>query len=410
MTAPEVSGYLLSDAKRELLRCIAESQGANSSVDGLVGWLLPTERELRSLSDVAREASVQIRTERSFQLLAALGYARAGNCLIAEFDSVLSEEFERLLGREPFAGGNLMPFCTDVVSLLGLALAVSGIGDPGLKTRFQNWTRRFVPRCLAMAGTSDWQRCFYASAQLLVGEQSGAPVPANPDVADVRLALHATGAFAEAYKETDDDQLQTLRLLLNETSASLDAVRAALRLRALEWIRRSCPVVVPGRIDVAELGDLLRGVESGLRYWTWESSPRTGRTGAEARQWHVEHEYHVQNLLGFLLRPFLPDLVPEENLPSVAHKKPRVDLYVPSLKLIIEVKFVYAGQRFQKVIDEISSDTSLYLVDRARYEHIIVFVWDDSRRNTEHDFLRQGLLKLSGIRDVVVVSRPGHWQ
>jgi REase_DpnII-MboI len=37
------------------------------------------------------------------------------------------------------------------------------------------------------------------------------------------------------------------------------------------------------------------------------------------------------------------------------------------------------------------------------------FVWDDSSRSQEHDYLKQDLRKRSGVIDVVVVSRPTDW-
>jgi hypothetical protein len=40
---------------------------------------------------------------------------------------------------------------------------------------------------------------------------------------------------------------------------------------------------------------------------------------------------------------------------------------------------------------------------------IIAFIWDDSARSHEHDYLRQGLRKLPGIIDAIVISRPSDW-
>jgi hypothetical protein len=75
----------------------------------------------------------------------------------------------------------------------------------------------------------------------------------------------------------------------------------------------------------------------------------------------------------------------------------------------VEAKFLRAGDKMQKSIDEISSDASLYNAMGNDCAGIIPFIWDDSARSQEHDYLRQGLKKLPGIIDAVIVSRPSDW-
>jgi REase_DpnII-MboI len=183
--------------------------------------------------------------------------------------------------------------------------------------------------------------------------------------------------------------------------------RAAVRLAALEYAVRAAPTLVPGRVSAERLVRLLERVPAGPRKWTWETQPRT--TSGTARQWHIDHEYHIQNLLWALLAPIFPDLDDEQYLAKIGQKSPRADLYIPSMKLIVEAKFLRAGERVQKIIDEISSDAGLYNAMGNDCAGIIPFIWDDSARSQEHDYLRQGLNKLPGIIDAVVVSRPSDW-
>ena len=105
----------------------------------------------------------------------------------------------------------------------------------------------------------------------------------------------------------------------------------------------------------------------------------------------------VQDLLYLLLAPVFPDLKDEEYFPSLGQKQPRTDLFIPSMKLIIEVKFVRNGDKFTKTIDEVGSDGSLYLTDGTNYSGIIAFVWDDSRRTEEHALLRDGLRQIPDL-------------
>jgi len=160
-----------------------------------------------------------------------------------------------------------------------------------------------------------------------------------------------------------------------------------------------------GSFSLEDVSKLLKRVLAGLRRWTSEGKSRT--QGGQPRQWCIENEYHVQNLLYFLLAAVFADIREEEYTRSVGQKKPRVDLEIPSLKLVIEIKFWHRRDRPQKIIGEIAEDTSLYLAQGSPHEQMIAFIWDDSRRTEEHDLLESGLKTLPGIFDVVIVSRPG---
>ena len=160
-----------------------------------------------------------------------------------------------------------------------------------------------------------------------------------------------------------------------------------------------------GSFSLEDVSKLLKRVPAGLRRWTWDPKPRT--KGGQPRQWYIENEYHVQNLLYFLLAAVFADIREEEYTRSVGQKKPRVDLEIPSLKLVIEIKFWHRRDRPQKIIGEIAEDTSLYLAQGSPHEQMIAFIWDDSRRTEEHDLLESGIKNLNGIFDVVIVYRPG---
>ena len=160
-----------------------------------------------------------------------------------------------------------------------------------------------------------------------------------------------------------------------------------------------------GSFSLEDVSKLLKRVPAGLRRWTWEGKSRT--QGGQPRQWCIENEYHVQNLLYFLLAAVFADIREEEYTRSVGQKKPRVDLEIPSLKLVIEIKFWYGKNNPQRIIEEISQDTSLYLAEGSPHEQMIAFIWDDSCRTEEHRLLKSGLKNLKGIFDVVIVSRPG---
>lgn len=156
---------------------------------------------------------------------------------------------------------------------------------------------------------------------------------------------------------------------------------------------------------VESVSQILRRVPAGLRRWTWEGRSRTGLSGSQ-RTWCIDNEYHVQNLLWFLLSPIFPDLKDEEYAAGVGTLHPRTDFYVPHLRLVIEVKFWRCGLSLKKVIEEIAADASLYLTEESPYERIVAFVWDDGARSEQHDALTKGLKSITGVVDAVVISRP----
>jgi REase_DpnII-MboI len=291
------------------------------------------------------------------------------------------------------------------VALLGLALGARFLRGEELETT-SKWMLGFVPRAAQLPAIEGWQRCFFAATLHAFGS-TDVPFPKDSSVADVRTAFRARSIDpGETSKEqAEADEHMTLGLFKQQIADDLPVVRAALRLAAFSWICRSAPVIVPGRIAINNITELLKRVPAGLRRWAWDEKPRT--KGGEARKWHIDHEYHVQDLLYFLLAPIFPDLKDEEYFSSLGQKQPRTDLFIPSMKLIIEVKFLRQTDKVTKIIDEVAADASLYLKEGTDYLGIIAFVWDASQRVEEHALLQEGLRQIRGVLDAIIVSRPG---
>lgn len=108
-----------------------------------------------------------------------------------------------------------------------------------------------------------------------------------------------------------------------------------------------------------------------------------------------------------MLAPCFPDLKEEEYTPSIGDYQPRVDLCIPSLQLIVEVKFMRASTRPKDIIEQVAADANLYFAAGSQYQHLIPFVWDDARRSEDHSSLEAGLKQIPNVADAVIVSRPG---
>ncbi len=400
-----VTEILLQDAADALRRRVMSFPELSPWNRAFLAWALHGDTPRDDLAPLAKTAATNFSTTRSYHDLATIGYAAHAYALDDIQAQALRHGLKWLCARPAEIAGEPAPFFTDAVALLGLALGARFLGGDELVITSQ-WMLGFVLRAAQLPAIEAWQRCLFSAALHALGSTE-LPLPADASVADVRTALRARSvAPGDAGRdEAEADERLTLGLLKHQVTEDLPVVRAALRLAAFSWIRRSVPVIVPGRITIPDLLNFLERVPAGLRRWAWEEKPRT--KGGEARKWHVDHEYHVQDLLYFLLAPVFPDLRDEEYFPSLGQKQPRTDLFIPSMKLIIEAKFLRQTDKITKVIDEVGSDVSLYLKQGTDYSGVIAFVWDDSRRVEQHALLQDGLRQIRGVLGTVVVPRPG---
>jgi len=395
------------DARAALQRTLAHRpQGDLAIVFGY--WILTVPTDVPESAKIVAAAMQRSGAQQDFQTVATLGFATASGLAGTGVSATLKQGLDRLAGRKPFVDEVPMAFCSDAVGILGVALGTQFLADASVSAKIVAWLSTFLKTIYDLDGTENWQRYLFQAADHVLGKGMGIPRPVLGEAEDVYVALKAKGIFPPASgKPAEQDEEKALNLVLSQGASQVSYERAAIRLAALEHIVRSAPAVVPGRLSAEDLVHLLERVPAGLRKWTWETQPRT--TSGTARQWHVDNEYHVQSLLWLLLAPIFPDLDDEQYLTKIGQKNPRADLYIPSMKLIVEVKFLRAGDKMQKIIDEIASDASLYNAMGNDCAGILAFIWDDSARSHEHDYLRQGLKKLPGIIDAVIISRPNGW-
>ena len=403
----DASDLLLADARSALERALTRRPQADPAIM-FTYWMLKRAGEKPEAMRIATAAAQRSGAQLDFQTVATIGFARESGLLGPDASGILKQGLERLAGRQPFVDGIPMAFCSDAIGILGVALGATSLADTFVSVKIISWLSSFLKIIYDLDGTENWQRCLFQSADRVLGGGMGVPGALLGQAEDVYVALRSKTLFPALTGEAaEQEEEKALRLMLLQGTIESSYERAAIRLAALEHVVRSAPAAAPGRISVEGLVHLLERVPAGLRKWTWETQPRT--TGGAAQQWHVDNEYHVQNLLWLLLAPIFPDLDDEQYLTKIGQKNPRADLYIPSMKLIVEVKFLRAGDKIQKIIDEIASDASLYHAMGNHCAGIIAFIWDDSARSHEHDYLRQGLRKLPGITDAVVISRPSDW-
>jgi len=336
--------------------------------------------------------------QRSYLDVAVTGYAVAAG--VSEVDlKAFQASVEWLTGRPAYPGGVPAGFEEDAVAVLGVVLGAIRAEIP--LEPISQWLQHLRTSIREPAPAQSTEFALDAMLSLLTDSKADVMFP-HGQLDDVWIAFHATGVISRdrLQEAAEEDALRLIR-----TSEPTDVARAALRVVALDWLRAQAPTMLPQRATIGDVARLLQRLPAAFARWTWEPRPRT-RNGI-ARQWHVDNEYHVQNLLWLILAPLFPDLKAEDYTPQVGQTQPRADLGIPSLRLIVEVKFVRAGKSFADVINEISADTGLYLTPTSAYSEIVAFIWDDSRRSEQHEKLIEGLRQIRGISDAVIMSRPG---
>jgi hypothetical protein len=294
----------------------------------------------------------------------------------------------------------------DGVAVLGIAVGMNALGDAELTCTVADWASGFLPNSVLSSGIESWKRVLMNAAGDLLGVDN-TKVNYDQNFADVVIALIACGTR----KSQDQDFVEaaaaaTINLLRCEPANQTELERVALRLAAYEWIDKTTSAIARPMATVQDVCRILRNIDRVFYRWTWEEAARTRGRRVEPRRWHIDNEYHLQNLLWIVLAPLFPDLREEEFVNSVGQLQPRVDLVIPSLHLVIEAKFMYKRTTPQALIEQIAADNSLYLQRGSQYRSILPVVWDDAARTEEHPMMIQGLKNLTGVSEVIILSRP----
>jgi hypothetical protein len=314
-------------------------------------------------------------------------------------EAVTSQDVSRLLGQAHKIDSTPRPWVSDMFGVMAVKWLVRKMGEERIFREFENWISEFLPQQV----NGDHLNLFEKDIAAYVRSSESVLYA----TACVQLFLHY-----QKIRRIDDHQIRfsLISRFMAEfrVQAQVDASTALLSLMVyvFDQVNNEVAVVPPKGWSLDDLMGFLANIPVGLKRWTWENEGRT--RGAEPVKWQVENEYHVQNLLYFLLAPIFNDIADEVNLQPVGQKNPRIDLYLPSLHTIIEVKYRKDTKKsFPTLIGEIAEDASLYRVD-PKYKNalIVTFLWDCTRATQEHAKFKEGVLKIDGIDGCVVVSAP----
>jgi hypothetical protein len=333
-------------------------------IAAFAAWI--SHDSLCAMNDAIEEALSATDLGRRPDHAAALGYAIHAGELNAKALPLFASDTDQISGRKFFAPGRTPGFEADGAVLLGLAL---GFMSHSESAAAPIWFTKLLVQAKQHLAPDKWNLSLISVAQFVCGERNDLHEVAS----DLRFATSNRLALI-----CDGECRRLAWSLACQSSAHGDGPTRDATLASIAQIAlRQLASIPNGEATPESLATILQGVKRSMRLWTWEEKPRTAKS--EIRKWNVDHEYHVQNLLWLILAPLIPDIEDEIYLPSLGQKTPRADLGVPSLRTIIEVKFIRdrGAKAFRKVIDEIASDASLYLTSKSSFDHLIAFLWDD---------------------------------
>lgn len=336
----------------------------------------------------------------SFNFATLSLYQRCAIAGLGVLDEIVSsQDVSRLLGQAARIDSTPRPWVSDVFGVMAVKWLAAQMNDARITREFENWVSGFLVERVSGDHLTLFERDI--AAYVLSGDSAvyaSACVPlflhyrVLRRIEDHQSRMALIGQFMAEFRKQAQGEASTALL--------------SLMVYVFDQVNQDVAVVPPKGWSLEDLLRFLEHIPVGLKRWTWEVAGRT--RGAEPVKWPVENEYHVQNLLYVLLGPIFNDIADEVNLQPVGQKNPRIDLYLPSLHTIIEVKYRKDVKKsFSTLIGEIAEDASLYRVD-AKYKdaRIVGFLWDCTRATQEHAKFKEGVLKIEGINGCVVVSAP----
>lgn len=390
-----IGDLVLADAQAAHLRVLSKPK--NSPIQqAFLAWLLPDRFNSDGLDEDLRVACSKRGGARSYREVALLGFL-AERVVALGLTQARDALVDWIQGTKVHSASGYDPIVDDPAGLLGVMLAVdSATGEISAKGRA--WLAIVCKEAVTGEAKEAHISTFLAVGSLLANAQAKTDLSA-----DVAVALQSKGIL-----KIDPSSYSAAFTKAKVLSEEGDNYTAAVRLAALDWIHSQTALNIE-RPDIAQVVRVLDGIQGSLYRWVWEDKPRTSKRGATPRKWHIENEYHFQSLLYAVLRPIFPDLKEEEYTVSVGPTQPRADLYIPSLKLVIEVKFWYKGDNSRKLLNELAADASLYRARGSEVQHVIPIIWDDGRRTQTHSVIQDGISALHGLGRAVFVNKPSSW-
>ena len=227
------SDFLLADARAALQRALTFRPQSDPAIE-FGYWMLMRPVDAAEARLIATAAMQRSGAQQDFQTVATLGFARESGLLGPEAAGTLKQGLERLAGRSPVVDEIPMPFCSDAVGILGVALGTKSLADNEVSSQIVAWLSRFLPNIYNLDGTENWQRSLFHAADHVLGGGIKLPASALGQAEDVRIALGAKNTPPRSGgQQAEQEEERALKLILAQGTTEIPYERAAIRLSAL---------------------------------------------------------------------------------------------------------------------------------------------------------------------------------
>ena len=333
-------------------------------------------------------------------VIATIGYGLAGASpgTLGPARAALATSLPKLMARSPFA--DRITFIRDPLQVIGIGLAAQAM-TPDLPA-FTEWLAE-VLQDERLQPPGRFQALLYQHVRaLLTGRTESAEIQPDDDVTVLALRYWMISTGTARPPDPGEHHAFQQRIV----SEALRTEPSQLSIPRTAVIYRAVTTILDSSIDHAILSRHLVAVlgrfEAAMRRWRYDKD-----SARQPVKWPVNSEREVQDILWLILRSVFDDVVDEETLPKAGHSTYRADFGIPSLGVLIEVKYARRRSDFKEKIEpEVMVDSVAYLHGTTAYKEIVVFIYDASASVQEHDTTSAFLRGLDSVSDVVIVSRP----
>ena len=356
----------------------------NNTPEFKIEWLVKCDKEWLD----------NIFEENNAHHISSLGYS-----INTEYDNTAEEKFIKafnlLKKRNHFKGGHVT-FPYQPLTFLGIVLGIKSLKDASIRSNGIEWLTIILQERNKIGQISGFHNLFY---KYIEHHLKGKPIQIG-EVSEYswleELAFLELGIMKNIFQiPNPHDNLKQIRKnilvqLLQTPAESIEPEKAPIIWYATnESITKEVSTFL---VSPSFVSTVLIRFEAAMRRWKSE--------------WPVSNEKEVQDIMWLILRSYFDDLIDEETLPKFGHSSYKPDFGIPSISLLIEIKYVYKKEDFKKIEKDIMQDTIGYLTNNQQYKKIIVFIYDNSGSVQEHNITRRDLIKVKGIEDVIIVSKP----
>ena len=336
--------------------------------------------------------------------ISSLGFSAGYSQLNDKAKDRFRHSFDMLMQRDPFKGSHVS-FAYQPITIIGLILGTKKVSDDGWQKTASQWLSSIINKRIEKGNLSGFHSMLYCYSRYLL-DGTVAELSIDPDEATIEemsILLWATkrGIFRN---KGSGETLPAIRHQLINLLVRKDIVVDADDKAAMIWIAASETIsadINTYLLSPSYVSAVLSRFEDAMK--RWRNDPDTLKNPI---RWPIISEREVQDILWLILRSYFEDLVDEDALPKIGHKYHITDFAIPSLRLLIEVKYIYKKTEFKKVEQEIMVDSVAYLSKTQDYDKILVFIYDETSSVQEHGTTKNDLMKIDGIEDVIIVSKP----